>query len=856
VLTSLLFQLILIGASVGGAGLLAQRIPEVHLAARVAAIYFLLLAVSGLVFLWLPASLTLSAQVIFLAIAGLGIITLFLQYQAGFRLLITPKSRNSSLQGVVALGLVLLIILHITLVMANTLTRDLFTWDAFTTWIYRTKSWVLAGAILPEVEVKAWLTEPSASTLGVYATHYPKLLSSISALSATLAVNAERPWYAPAAAMPWPFMLTMLVLLQFGLLRSAQLGRFGAICGALALCSLPLLNIHGALFGYGDLTLAAFSGGGLALLLLYRQTASKGYLGLGLLLLSVGTQIKLEGSLWLALGLMFLSITWLWQQRFGKQTLVAGIALVTICAGLRLTLIDLGPFGLWGFDQNRLFAGFLGDYGIRPYNALPNYFDQVVISRNFHIAFTVWPISLLSLWLFRRQWAKYHLLMTALFISGQAVIFGVSEFSSFAETGTALSRVLLQFLPVVILSSCLGLQCLVSAAHTSEPQISNIQEFAPNQGKHTQWLAVKSLLVAGVVLTCSTLFMLGVNQTKTSYSVADADVLGGRGSVTRQQMTVEDISGPMAVIRFQPKELKPADFVEVSFEGDHPEQVSFFWIKSGLSGQVTSIPLPREGSSFIDMREQASWRHATGFKELGFIVPQKAATNARFGEINVWEKTGLWSLPSLLEDWSKSEFIKQVSINRVEADTEAAASFNSIASLAALICLLGALVAPKIRHLEKWSSAMLGAVLVLWLVADGLWLNRFLGATQTALNNSYDPTIRDDYAWHLKPMADAIASELHGDNTLLVIPSSKLFNFDAQKLPYEMLPIRSAFVGPHLRNIPKDWQGPVVLVGEGDELDQKAARIEKRLKRPVSVRGENFALFAAADRSATMIPAK
>jgi hypothetical protein len=48
----------------------------------------------------------------------------------------------------------------------------------------------------------------------------------------------------------------------------------------------------------------------------------------------------------------------------------------------------------------------------------------------------------------------------------------------------------------------------------------------------------------------------------------------------------------------------------------------------------------------------------------------------------------------------------------------------------------------------------------------------------------------------------------------------------------------------------------VVLVGEGDELTQKAVRIEKRLKRPILAQGNGFLLFAAEDRSATMIPAK
>ena len=207
----------------------------------------------------------------------------------------------------IIVGLALLIAVHLCITLGNNLTRPIFPWDAFTTWMYRAKAWALQDAISPMVNVPGWIAEGGTAGYALYASHYPTALSIYAAFASSLAGG----WHSAAASTPWTLCLLALCLTAHGTLALAGVSQRNATVGAYLLCSIPLLNVHAALAGYGDLWMALYSGCGLALLLLWRLKRVQAGLCAALLLLVAGTQIKTEGWLWLMLGLGFLSLEWL-----------------------------------------------------------------------------------------------------------------------------------------------------------------------------------------------------------------------------------------------------------------------------------------------------------------------------------------------------------------------------------------------------------------------------------------------------------------------------------------------------------------------------------------------------------------
>ncbi|MDA0631377.1 MAG: hypothetical protein O2981_08395, partial [Proteobacteria bacterium] len=122
---------------------------------------------------------------------------------------------------------------HIGIAAFNNLTRDIFPWDAFTTWMYRAKAWVLNDYFTPIINAQAWIAEGGANGIPVYAGHYPTLLSDIAAWMSALSGN----WHVGAASLPWSIVGLHLSLSVWGLLHAAGATWFIALFGALTLLS-------------------------------------------------------------------------------------------------------------------------------------------------------------------------------------------------------------------------------------------------------------------------------------------------------------------------------------------------------------------------------------------------------------------------------------------------------------------------------------------------------------------------------------------------------------------------------------------------------------------------------------------
>ena len=276
-------------------------------------------------------------------------------------------------------ALLLLLALHLAITLSNNLLRPVFPWDAFTTWMYRAKVWALQNSMAPMSSVNDWIAAGGQSGYALYASHYPTALSIYAAFMSALVGG----WQPAAASIPWSLCMMSLCMIVHGLLVLAGISNRLAFVGAYLLGSMPLLNIHAALAGYGDLWMALYGGGGLAALLVWRIFGRTAALWLAVLLLIAGTQIKTEGWLWLALGLGFITLEWI-AARIGYLKLSASLLIVAgVIWGLGITSLTLGPLGQWGLDETYLHAGALGSYALRPFNPAGSYWSILIEQGNF-----------------------------------------------------------------------------------------------------------------------------------------------------------------------------------------------------------------------------------------------------------------------------------------------------------------------------------------------------------------------------------------------------------------------------------------------------------------------------------------
>ena len=225
--------------------------------------------------------------------------------------------------------------------------RPLYPWDAWSTWMIRSRVWSELGQLAPFVAPGRWLADATGSVYAIEAWTYPYTVSLL-ALWPTLAYGA---WNETAANLPWLGCALALGLGFYGQTRLWGASALTALVFTWLLLSLPLLDTHVALAGYADLWLAAVFG--LAVIAFF-QWARNGDRRQGLLALLLALAcplVKLEGAVWWLLFIPALLAArlrgWLW------------LALVGVVAALGLGWWLAGgvAFGAPGLGEIRLDAG-------------------------------------------------------------------------------------------------------------------------------------------------------------------------------------------------------------------------------------------------------------------------------------------------------------------------------------------------------------------------------------------------------------------------------------------------------------------------------------------------------------------
>lgn len=325
--------------------------------------------------------------------------------------------------------------------------QPLFPWDAWTTWALRARVWSELGQLIPFVAPEVWDVDRSGSyTLEAW--RYPPLVSLI-ALWPTLLLAG---WDETAANLPWVGAGLSLALGFYGQLRLWGVDRLLGLVGVWLLISLPLLDTHIALAGYADLWLAGALGLGLIAFLQWVRAADRRQLALCLILAATWPLIKLEGVAWLILLVLGFIVAKL---RWGRSQLAIGglIALGLIALwliGLRLTT----PLGTIELSTQAVELPFIGRFA---FGYHPNWWPLVLMLfglENWHLlGYLLLAGLLLAVYRLLRgdaSWLRAAFALVGASLGLLWTLFFLTDAAAWAERGTALGRLLLQFMPLYV----------------------------------------------------------------------------------------------------------------------------------------------------------------------------------------------------------------------------------------------------------------------------------------------------------------------------------------------------------------------------------------------------------------------
>lgn len=356
-----------------------------------------------------------------------------------------PGHRSRPAEPALTTGQILLVSLLLLLVLLRSLVgmeeawlRPLFGWDAWLAWSNKARTWVLAGQALPFVAPDIWWAGDD-SVRTAYAWAYPELLAWIQVWLASAAGG----WYEGAVNLAWPVLWLALLVGGYGLWRGLGVSPFAALLGVYALASLPLLQVHSILAGYGDLWLATALAFGLLAWLRWRETGCRRQLLLTLVLAGLLPLLKHEGMIWAIglAGLVLWTVLARWPRPYRALVVLAAMALVLLASWL----LDLA----WFQTLATLFAS----SGSAPSDSVAAaILSGMYTQENWHLLWYLAPVILL--WRWRLLLAHPGLAGLLCFLLGGLILIWVLFLCSgagiWAQTYTAVNRIVLQLVPGIV----------------------------------------------------------------------------------------------------------------------------------------------------------------------------------------------------------------------------------------------------------------------------------------------------------------------------------------------------------------------------------------------------------------------
>jgi len=328
------------------------------------------------------------------------------------------------------------------------LLRPTYPWDAWDAWAVKSKTWVLLGHYAPFVPIEDWLRHPGRELYTSIAWGYPSTLAWMQVWFASAAGG----WIEPLVNLPWFVLWIGLLLAHYGQWRALGIGRQPALLGTYALGSLPLLDVHVALAGYADLWVAALLGFAVLAWLRWRLHGERSQLLLAFGCALLLPLLKLEGAVWLALFALTVLYGMLPRRRRRMGFGLAAVALVLIAAvsGLALPLPGLGWVGI---GRDYVSVPVIGQLHLAWHGAaFAGVLNSLFVQPNWHLLWWIAPVIVVWRWRQLRA-ADVTRQLGAFLLAGLAFLlflFVFTDAASFAESYTAVNRLLMHLVPPLI----------------------------------------------------------------------------------------------------------------------------------------------------------------------------------------------------------------------------------------------------------------------------------------------------------------------------------------------------------------------------------------------------------------------
>jgi hypothetical protein len=328
------------------------------------------------------------------------------------------------------------------------LLRPTYPWDAWDAWAVKSKTWVLLGHYAPFVPIEEWLRHPARELYTSIAWGYPSTLAWMQVWFA----GAAGGWIEPLVNLPWFALWIGLLLAHYGQWRALGIARNAALAGTYALGSLPLLDVHVALAGYADLWVAALLGFAVLAWLRWRLRGERAQLLIALGCALLLPLLKLEGAVWLslfALAVIYGMLPRRWR-RMGFASAALVLVLIAALCGLKLPLPGLG----WvGFSHGYVSVPVIGQLHIAWHGAaFMGVLNSLFVQPNWHLLWWIAPLIVAWRWRALRA-ADVTRQLGAFLLAALAFLtflFVFTDAASFAESYTAINRLLMHIVPALV----------------------------------------------------------------------------------------------------------------------------------------------------------------------------------------------------------------------------------------------------------------------------------------------------------------------------------------------------------------------------------------------------------------------
>lgn len=325
--------------------------------------------------------------------------------------------------------------------------RPLYPWDAWTTWAVRPKVWAELRELVPFVDPKRWLADPTGSVYTIEAWTYPFTVPLL-ALWPTLAFGA---WNETVANLPWLGVALALGLGFYGQARLWGATSVVALIFTWLLLSLPLLDTHVALAGYADLWMAVIFGLAAIAFFQWLRSGDRRQGFLALLLALVCPLIKLEGTVWLSMFVPALMVVWLrgWSLWLMLGILAAsGIAWWTM-GGVAFVLPGLGELLL---KPDLIQVPYLGRFNLGYRGTWDPVLKNFFALANWHL---FWYLVLATVvaavpGMLAERWRRVLAVFVGSCLLMLFVLFFLTDAQRWAEQYTSINRVFLHFVPALL----------------------------------------------------------------------------------------------------------------------------------------------------------------------------------------------------------------------------------------------------------------------------------------------------------------------------------------------------------------------------------------------------------------------